>query len=172
MLQVIFGMPYHGTRRTRQARGWDDDVIKTTHDITSAPSLQLNFLFSLGARWHGLCVIYTYTYTYKYTYIYIYIYIYNPSQLCHISVMAFQVTDNYTVYTKARSGWQQRKHESSLVRAFFKGIHRWHPLTEVSIAESVPYHDVILFKNIYLNNISISTRLLLDMTHLYAAAPS
>ena len=26
-LQVIFGMPYHGPRRTRQARGWIGDVI-------------------------------------------------------------------------------------------------------------------------------------------------
>ena len=153
MLQVIFGMPYHGPRRTRQARGWDDDVIKTTHDITSAPSLQLNFL----SGHVGMDLVW-------YIYIYINVYIYIPLQLCHISVIAFQATDNYTVYTKARSGWQQRNHESSLLRAFLKGIHRWRPLTEVSIAESVPCHDV--------NNISIPTRLLLDMTHLYAVAPS
>ena len=110
MLQVIFDMPYHGPRRTRQARGWDDDII-TTRDIMSCHLF--NSLFSRGTLAWTLRDI-----------------------ILHNYVMAFQTTDNYIVYTKVCIAWQQGKHQSSILPAFLRETTGDIPSQRISIAES------------------------------------
>ena len=64
-----------------------------------------------------------------------------------MSAMGYQITDVSTVCTTGCSGADQRKHQSSGLLAFAKGIHRW-PLNSPQIGpltrKIFSFHDVIM----------------------------
>ena len=70
-----------------------------------------------------------------------------------MSAMASQITAVSIVFSAVCSGFDQRKHQSSALLAFVRGIHRWlvdSPHKGTVTRKMFPFDDVIMLCEIYL----------------------
>ena len=69
-------------------------------------------------------------------------------QYPHISVVAFQITGDWTVSAKFCSYQPQREHQRSILLVFVRGIHRWltdfPEMTNYTESVSVPWRHLLL----------------------------
>ena len=64
-----------------------------------------------------------------------------------MSTMASQITSLTIIYPTVHSGADRRKQQSSVSRAFFRGIHRWRGITRTKgpvTRKMIPLDDVIM----------------------------
>ena len=63
----------------------------------------------------------------------------------HISVMVSHINDNLIVCSTTCSGWQRRKHQSSISMAIYEGIHRLSPYVGLEMLKAFTCHDFIMY---------------------------
>ena len=82
-----------------------------------------------------------------------------------MNAMASQITSLTIVYSFVNSGTDQRKHQSSALPAFVRGIHRWpvnFPHKRPGTRKIFPFDDVIMneicikLQYIYFNNVHLN----------------